>query len=491
MSAKMPSLFIVLLVRNGEKAILDWLSWHLALGASRIIVADAGSTDGTRSIIQDLARKWPVELLAPSLQHDLNPQDRRLILTQKALERLHDREGWVLCLDVDEYLCPDDSLTALLERACKSDAIALHWCLFGTGGNRQRPRGHLVATHGWRADHAMAEHKFVRLLVRRSAISEPNRIKDPITLDLPSKSWVNAAGKPWSPDETTEALWKGGRILHYACSDYETPVSSESAAFLRRYFNRNHRRELIGTRYLGPTRLMRNRLCQTLFSSGLLHLKKMVEGRQWVAQPGKETDLALPEEAQRTGFSYRRVFVSDKENLLLSPQAFPPLDTIRVSLLRTRADALLEADKQKDEHRVMICLTQDRYPQLAMFFCADRQPFTFCDVTVLDQYAVVITRATHRDNLMSLPPETGRDGIYYEMLSSMEPQIPILLALPSPDEPQGLSLNGLLAWLSTHPEAQPYDIRRALLLLSKGAARALGERIPSLYPFSGGYWDRK
>ncbi|MDF7673494.1 glycosyltransferase family 2 protein [Acetobacteraceae bacterium ESL0709] len=486
MSVKSPRVTIVLLVRNAEKSIIDWLSWHLALGVHRVIIADAGSTDGTKPIIQDLALKWPLELLAPSLKPEMTAGERRLFLTRKALERLSDKTGWILFLDVDEYLYPDDSLTSLIDRARNTtDAIALHWCLFGTGGNHKRPKGHLVATHGWRADISVPEHKFVRLLTRLSALKDPEKITDPITLDIPPKRWSAATGKPWSSDNETDTLWEGGRILHYVCSDYEKPVSTPLSGFVRKYFNRNNIRDLAGNRYLGRARLFRNRLFQTLFAAGLLRLRKMVDDRQWVEKPVAETDLSLPDEAERFGFSYRRVRLSEEEKRLVSPQAFPPMDTTRVFLLRTSSGAMLEADGTKDEHKAVLCLIQDRYPQLIMLFCAERQEFTLNDIVSFDHYAISFTRPTHREGLLTLPAESGRGGLYYEMITSLDPQISSILPLPPYDEPQGLSLKGLMEWLYSQPDAQPYDIRRGLMLLSDEAARTLGEQIPSLQPFIG------
>lgn len=483
MSAKLPRVYIILLTKNAEKHIIDWISWHLALGIHRVIVADAGSTDGTKAIIQDLAFKWPVELFSVPLKADLAATERRLLLTRKVLEHFSDKSAWILFLDVDEYLCPDSSLATLLERANKTGVIALRWCFYSDGNNRQKPQGHIVATHGWRADVTLPDHKFVRILARLSALKRPSEIMDPITLDLPTKHWTTAMGKPWSIHDPVETLWQGGRILHYICSDYGKPLSSPLSSLIKRYYNHSHIRDITGIRHLAPTRLVRNRLCQTLFSSGMLRLKKMVAERQWLPRPMVETDLSLPDEAERFGFSYRRIRLEEEEDRLLSPQAFPPADTTRAFILRTPSGAMLEADGDQDNHRVMLCLIQNRYPQLAMFFCMDRQPFTFSDIISFDNFAVTFIHTTFQKNLVTLPLESGRDGLYFETISSMEPQIPVVLPLPVCDEHHGLSLRGFLEWLYAHPEAQPYDIRRGLLLLTKEAAHTLGQNIPSLQPF--------
>jgi glycosyltransferase involved in cell wall biosynthesis len=90
-----PMLTGVSMVRD-EADIIEATCLHMfAEGADRLIVADNGSVDGTRDILHDLARQWPVDVI-----YDDDPaywQSRKMTALARRVT-----EGWVIPFDADE-----------------------------------------------------------------------------------------------------------------------------------------------------------------------------------------------------------------------------------------------------------------------------------------------------------------------------------------------------------------------------------------------------
>jgi len=84
----------------------------LAQGVERVVVADNGSTDGTRAVLDDLARSWPVTVLGDHLE-GYYQAEKTTILARAAARA---GAGWVLPFDADEvWLCPDGTVARWLE----------------------------------------------------------------------------------------------------------------------------------------------------------------------------------------------------------------------------------------------------------------------------------------------------------------------------------------------------------------------------------------
>ena len=87
----------------------EFCTYHLALGADRIFVAEYGSTDGTLDLLQDFARTGQVEVV-PLPTHNFATYDpSNAILAAIREEAAAD---WVSFLDPDEFLTGPDNLKA-------------------------------------------------------------------------------------------------------------------------------------------------------------------------------------------------------------------------------------------------------------------------------------------------------------------------------------------------------------------------------------------
>lgn len=96
----LPKVVMTLLVRNEADLIADNLLFHWGLGISQFIVMDNGSTDGTQSIIKELAQQIPIELLHQKAD-DYAQAEWVTAMAQQA-RRIY-KADWVINNDADEF----------------------------------------------------------------------------------------------------------------------------------------------------------------------------------------------------------------------------------------------------------------------------------------------------------------------------------------------------------------------------------------------------
>src|SRR5690606_29536464 len=99
--------------------IEEWIAHHRAIGVDRFLIYDNASTDGTgdrlrrNPTLADLVEvvDWPSSRYAPTI----GPQPAAYADALPALQR---RGGWIVVIDIDEFVVPlaDDSLPDLLAR---------------------------------------------------------------------------------------------------------------------------------------------------------------------------------------------------------------------------------------------------------------------------------------------------------------------------------------------------------------------------------------
>ena len=122
------------IAKNEGPYILEWVAHHLAVGFSKIIVYDDGSTDDTSAVLEKIARLCQAVSVKAVAPLDINDSPQ----TVSYNDALRDiRTGWTMFLDIDEFLIPyrDYSIEAYLRRA-PSDVASVHvnWRCFGSSG---------------------------------------------------------------------------------------------------------------------------------------------------------------------------------------------------------------------------------------------------------------------------------------------------------------------------------------------------------------------
>ncbi len=105
---------LVASVRDEIEIIEAWLSWSFAHGIDAAIVQDNGSVDGTRQLLDQLARRWPILVLDEPCQ-DMNQSLWSTRMTWLAREALG--ADWAILSDADEFWLPRGGFAAAIAAA--------------------------------------------------------------------------------------------------------------------------------------------------------------------------------------------------------------------------------------------------------------------------------------------------------------------------------------------------------------------------------------
>ncbi|MGU3541810.1 glycosyltransferase family 2 protein [Methylobacterium sp. A52T] len=124
---------LIAIARDEAFYIAEWLAFHRAVGFSRILVFDHGSTDDTPAIVARAAAADPaISLHAVAALDGASPQIAAYTAGMALVAT-----PWVAFLDIDEFLVPwqDGALPRYLARV-PDDVSAVHvnWRSFGSSG---------------------------------------------------------------------------------------------------------------------------------------------------------------------------------------------------------------------------------------------------------------------------------------------------------------------------------------------------------------------
>ncbi|TFL16976.1 glycosyltransferase family 2 protein [Jannaschia formosa] len=124
---------IVTCMRNEGPFILDWLAHHRAIGVDDVLVYTNDCTDGTDRLLDLLQDHGIVQHRAnPFPGTGLKPQHAALAAAEE--ERVIARAGWVISMDVDEFLnvhVGEGRLADLYAAVGDANMISATWRLFG------------------------------------------------------------------------------------------------------------------------------------------------------------------------------------------------------------------------------------------------------------------------------------------------------------------------------------------------------------------------
>lgn len=131
---------LIAVARDEAPYIAEWLAFHLAIGFTRILVFDHGSTDGTAAVVSRAALRSPaISLHQVPDDHGGSPQ---IAAYAAALPLV--TTPWVAFFDIDEFLVPwrDGSVSGYLARVpAEVSAVHINWRSFGSSGWSQTDYG--------------------------------------------------------------------------------------------------------------------------------------------------------------------------------------------------------------------------------------------------------------------------------------------------------------------------------------------------------------
>lgn len=230
-------LAIAAIVKNEADSLVEWLAFHLAVGATHFLIADNESNDGTYELLEPLASNGLVTLVSvPTI--DEPPQ---LTAYQKLLNKCPKDVDLVAFIDADEYLLPGNEVSGsdhtspgllpwLEERfaSAKVGALALNWACFGSDGAKFRDEGLVIERFTKRAKQDFGPNHHFKSVVRPTWVE---RFANPHYAYLKQGEYVNALGQPVEPrlgkdnqpriGLSEQVAWGGARINHYLVKSVE------------------------------------------------------------------------------------------------------------------------------------------------------------------------------------------------------------------------------------------------------------------------------
>ncbi len=129
---------IVTTMKNEGPFILEWLAYHRAIGVEDVLVYTNDCTDGTDTLLSMLQDKGLLQHRANPWKPDGTTKPQHAALQAAEAEAIVQNAGWVICMDVDEFInvkLGDGKLATLfaaMEAALPgANMISMTWRLFG------------------------------------------------------------------------------------------------------------------------------------------------------------------------------------------------------------------------------------------------------------------------------------------------------------------------------------------------------------------------
>ena len=208
----MGNIACVVIVKNAEAIIAEWLSYHLALGFETILIFDNDSTDSTLHVVNKFQRKHDIRVIPWPIETN-NYQTEAY---EYGLFKFGREFTWLAFIDSDEFLTfpPGKTLKTLLDVPEGIAAIALPWAFFGSNGHVSRPKNLVIKSYLHRSESDFFDNKSIKSIVR------PDRV---IRVSGPHNCKVRGAYVDMNHERIKRPSWKlekspdyaGGKLNHY------------------------------------------------------------------------------------------------------------------------------------------------------------------------------------------------------------------------------------------------------------------------------------
>lgn len=126
--------------KNEAPFLVEWIAYHRAIGFTDVIIYSNDCSDGSDTLLDQLASIGEITHRHHSPKDDVAPQQNASRLAKE--EALFKDGDWVMWLDIDEYLVVnvgDGKLDDLFGHLPKFEALLVGWRIFGDSGNATWP----------------------------------------------------------------------------------------------------------------------------------------------------------------------------------------------------------------------------------------------------------------------------------------------------------------------------------------------------------------
>ena len=202
----------VVIVKNEERHIAEWLVWQFLVGFDCVFLFDNASTDQTRAIAAGFAPRYDVRVLdwpgsGPGFQGRAY---------EHAAGLLKDEFEWLAFFDADEFLVLDEGLDLKGLLAQRQEAaIGIPWALFGSSGHKEYPRELVIEAFTRRAPASFPPNAHIKSILRPRTVK---RAFNPHAFEVEGE-YVDIMGRPLTfsvPGVLTgPPQYDGAKLHHY------------------------------------------------------------------------------------------------------------------------------------------------------------------------------------------------------------------------------------------------------------------------------------
>ena len=224
-----PTFGLFAVVKDEAPYIEEWIAHHRAYGCTQIFIAENGSTDGCRELLQSLQASNLCHVVEFTTPAGRPPQ---LAAYRMLAERFAGEVDWMAFIDADEFIIADEEFASipdfLLDFHARGEigAIALNWACYGSAGRQHFERGFVVKRFERRADqNALINHHY-KSLVRSAAFAGTGSNPHHFQLKKGFR-YAAANGQPLAlhPEKgaglSSGVVWTNARLNHYVVKSHQ------------------------------------------------------------------------------------------------------------------------------------------------------------------------------------------------------------------------------------------------------------------------------
>ncbi|SKB95479.1 Glycosyltransferase family 92 [Lachnospiraceae bacterium] len=156
---------LVLIVKNEERYLPEWIEYHKAVGINRFFIYDNESTDHTREVLQSYIDEGSVTYTwCPG-------KKRQLPVYMDALDRFRYEVKYIGAVDADEFILPvqGESVPDLVDKMFEMNpgigGVAVSWRIFGSDGQVHDNGRPVIGTFIHRAENSFWQHQHIKTIV--------------------------------------------------------------------------------------------------------------------------------------------------------------------------------------------------------------------------------------------------------------------------------------------------------------------------------------
>ena len=156
---------ICAIAKDEDEFLVEWMEYHIKLGASRVYLFDNNSTRPQNLYIMDYIRSDFVEYFTVG---DNKLPNSQLYVYERCLHEFGYRHDYMAFIDIDEFIVVKNkslSIPDILDEYDDCGGLTLNWMLHGPSGHIQRPKGKIQDAY-----HKCFKHPLIKSIVNTQRV---------------------------------------------------------------------------------------------------------------------------------------------------------------------------------------------------------------------------------------------------------------------------------------------------------------------------------